>query len=147
MKALAMSALLLLALLGLKARRRTEASIDGCTIKFSRDRDFAWVSYREPSGRTLTLDAYPSRHGDQRSLWVEFPAEVVFWEGVFPSEHPTANFNISVSPGQPIPEEEADLVRRRISGGLTRMKIPHEFISARRSGWTSFENGKEVYHG
>jgi hypothetical protein len=130
-----------------RIRRKTSVTVDGCTIRFWRGRDFAWVMYREPSGRNLTLEAHPLRLGTQSSLLVEMPDQISFYEGKRPEdERATPGLNIPDTPSSPVSKEETSLVRERISKGLNRMEIQYEFVRPRRSGWTSLEDGKEIYH-
>jgi hypothetical protein len=130
-------------------RRKTTATIDGYTVKLRRDRDFAWVVYREPSGRTLTLEAHDwLGPGNKPKVLVDFPSEIAFSEKESPPVRDGATkVDIPATPSSAMSERDTTQVQRRISEGLTRLKIQHEFTRPRRSGWTSFEDGKEIYHG
>jgi len=70
---------LLLTFLWLRMERKTTVTIDGYTIKLRRGREFAWIVYREPSGRTLTLEVHECLGpGNQPQVLVEFPSEIAF---------------------------------------------------------------------
>jgi hypothetical protein len=150
---IALSVVLLIALLLIfllvQMRRKTTVTIDGCTIEFHLDRDFVWVVYSEPSGRTLTLEAHDWQGpGNQPEVLVDFPSEISFnGEESNPVKNGTTKLDVSNTPSSPISKEQAILVQGRISAGLTRLKIQHKFARPKRSGWTSFEEGKEIYHG
>ena len=129
------------------SRRRTATTIDGYTIKLRRDREFVWVVYREPSGRVLTLEAH-SQDREPSKLWVDLPSEIALYEREPPLLGArTPKLDQPGTTPASVGSEEATQIRERISQGLTRMKIQHEFVRPMRSGWTSFENGKEIYHG
>jgi hypothetical protein len=140
---------LLLVFLLVRIRHKTTVAIDGYTIKLRRDRDFAWIVYREPSGRSLTLEAHDwLGPGNKPELLVDFPSEIAFYEEELPPVRGgTMKLDIPGAPSPLLSKEEASLVQERISEGLTRLKIQHEFARPRQSGWTSFEDGKEIYHG
>jgi hypothetical protein len=145
---LALLIAVLLVFLLVRMRRKTAVTIDGYTIKFLRGRDFAWVVYREPSGRTLTLEAHDwLGPGNKPEVLVDFPSEITFWEESHPVNSGTMKLDIPDTRSSPISKDKAILVQERISAGLTRLNIQHEFASPRRSGWTSFEDGREIYHG
>lgn len=140
---------LLFVFLLVRMRRKTTVKIDGYTIKLCRDRDFVWIVYREPSGRTLTLEAHDWRGPEnQPRMLVDFPFEIAFCTDKLPQvKYGTWKLEIPDTPSSPISGQEATKVQERISEGLTRLKIQHEFTRPKRSGWTSFEGGKEIYHG
>jgi len=129
--------------------RKTTVTIDSYTIKLRRDGDFAWIVYRASAGRTLTFEAHDwMGPGNQPRLLVDFPSEIAFCEEELPPvKDGTIKLNIPTTPSSPISEREAIQVQKRISEGLTRLKIQYEFTHPKRSGWTSFEDGREIYHG
>jgi hypothetical protein len=132
----------------IRMRRKTTVTIDGYTIKVHRDRDFAWIVYREPSGRTLTFEAHDwLGPGNKPKLLVDFPPEMAFSEELPALKDGAMKLDIPVTPTSAISEQEATQVQKRISEGLTRLKIQYEFTRPKRSGWTSFEDGKEIYRG
>jgi hypothetical protein len=140
---------LLLVFLLVRTRRKTSVTIDGYTVKLWRDRDFVWIVYRDPSTRTLTLEAHDwLGPGNQPEALVDFPTEIAFCEGESsPVKGGAMKLDIQDARLSRISEEEAIFVQERISAGLTRLKIRHEFTRPRRSGWSSFENGREIYQG
>lgn len=73
---------ILFCLFKLFIRQKKVTKIDGCTIRFFGMREEAVIEYTEPSGRTLTFDAYwQSQQKDKKViLAVEFPP------AFFPSE-------------------------------------------------------------
>ena len=133
----------------LRESHKTRVMVDGYTIKLRRDRDFVWIVYREPSGRALTLEAHDWRGPqNQPEVLIDFPEEIALYEADLPSvSSVTMELDIPDTPSLPISKEEAILVQKRISEGLTRLKIQHEFTPPRRTGWTSFEDCKEIYRG
>jgi hypothetical protein len=145
----ALFAALMLIYIGARMYKRKLLVADSYTITLGRGRDIASLTYREPSGRTLTLEVHDWRGSqNQPLLLVDFPLEVVFYEdGLSLAREGPIKLDIPDSPSQPISEEEAARVKERISAWLTRLKIQHEFAPPRRDGWTSFENGKEIYRG
>jgi hypothetical protein len=146
---IALSAALMLIYIGLTMHKRKARAADSYTITIGRGRDIASLTYREPSGRTLTLEVHDWRRPqNQPMLLVDFPLEVVFYEdGSSPAGKGPIKLDIPDSPSQPISHEEATRLKERISEWLTRSKIQHEFAPPRRHGWTSFEKGREIYHG
>jgi hypothetical protein len=135
------------AFLWVSLRRRTAVTIDGYTVKLRRDREFIWIVYCEPSGRTLTLDAHPQGR-ENPQLLIDFPSDIAFYQREAPPLKSAAmKLDIPDAPSSPVDAKEAIRVQGRISQGLTRLKIQHEFVRPMRSGWTSFEDGKEIYHG
>lgn len=143
--------LLLFCLFILFVNKRTITKIDGCSVEIRGKYEDAVVEYKEPSGQTLIFDAYWARpKRGKATLEVEFPVEL----SVAESETTVAQEAIErlAIPEMPsvrkqIPSTQRDEIKDRVSRALKELDIPHEFIRPQRSGWTSFEDGKEIYHG
>jgi hypothetical protein len=146
---IALLAALVVILVRVRTHNRKMFAADNYRITLGRGRDIAWITYREPSGRTLTLEAHDWRGSqNQPLLLVDIPPEIVFYKDESPpARSGPIGLDIPASPSRPISKEEAARVKERISEWLTRSKIQHEFAPPRRDGWTSFENGREIYHG
>ena len=125
--------------------------VDGCTIKLRGIREGHWLEYVEPSGRTFTFDAYWSRPKDaMATLEVEFPSELSITEGETPrTQEVIQGLTIPETPNEwrQIPTTQMDEIRDRVSRALTTLGVAHKFVRPMKSGWTSFEDGKEIYHG
>ncbi|HSS96163.1 MAG TPA: hypothetical protein VLK33_04005 [Terriglobales bacterium] len=110
------------------------------------------MEYIEPSGRTLTFDAYWRSPQKDRTvvLDVAFPAELAVPENDEPRKHEAIErLGIPKTPSvqTQIPSTRRDEIKDRVSRGLKKLTIAHAFVSPQRFGWTSFEDGKEIYHG
>jgi hypothetical protein len=143
--------LILFCLLMIFLRQRTVAKIDGCTIKFRGMREEATIYYCEPSGRTLTFDAYWSSPKNREVvLQVEFPVVLSVPEVGQPREQESIErLEIPEIPSvrTQLSSTQRDEIKGRVSRALTKLKITHTFVAPQQFGWTSFEHGKEIYHG
>ncbi len=132
-------------------RRENVARVDGCTIKVRGMWEDAFVEYSEPCGRKFTFDAYWSRpKGGKVTLQIEFPAELsVILNETIRTQEAIERLAIPGTPGvwRQIPSTQKDEIRDRLSRAMTKLVIAHEFIRPQKFGWTSFEDGKEIYHG
>jgi hypothetical protein len=129
-------------------RRRTSSKVDGCTLWLREDRDIAWLVYSEPSGKMLTFEVHRSGRRKNEPMLVDFPSILPVPE--LPQrklDGQLVRLEIPDTHSSQLSQAEADLVRERISRGLTQLKIPHEFVRPQLSGWTSFEDGNEIYRG
>ena len=142
-------AVLMLALRRILRTPKEIAEIQGTTIQFrERWKDEAFVEYSEPLGQTLIFDAYWASKNNAKILRVEFPTELSVNDGKeTPTKEAIMHLGIPDSPSVRMSSMQRDEVKDRVSRGLTKLKIAHEFVSPQRSGWTSFEDGKEIYHG
>lgn len=130
--------------------RKTATKIDGYTIKIHQGREDAWIVYSEPSGRNVTFDVYWERRNTPPKLRVEFPSTFSLTDAGSPVR-PSQLTQVEIPDAHSAPTQlspiEVGQVKERISQALTKRSIEHEFVRPQRSGWTSFENGKEIYHG
>jgi hypothetical protein len=83
-------------------------------------------------------------------MLVEFPDTLSFADTPSPVD-PRDLTRIEIpdrhsAPAQLSPQE-AERVKERLSRALAQLNIQYEFVRPQRSGWTSFEDGKEIYHG
>jgi hypothetical protein len=143
------SVVFLLVLSTILRRPNKVIEIDGATIQLREMwKDVAFVEYSEPLRQTLTFEAYWITKGDANVLRVEFPVELSFDEGRQPRKQETIeHLDIPDTPSERLLPKQRAEVKNRVSQGLTKLKIAHEFVAPQRSGWTSFEDGKEIYHG
>ena len=136
--------------LGVRTRRMTLIKVEGCTIMIRDDGDITSIVYREPSGDSVTVEAYWVSRKNPRKMNVEFPSTLSFGEVLSPSpsgEVTQLGIPKTRSLPTPLPESKVAEIRERISQGLTKLKILHDFVRPQLSGWTSIEDGKEIYHG
>jgi len=147
---MALALFVLFVWVGIRIKRTTIAKLKDCTVKVRHDRDTTWIVYREPSGDTVTVEAYWVSRKNPRKMRVEFPSTLSFAEAPPPpSSGDIAQLNVPEKHSSPplLPESKVDEIRERISQGLTKLEILHDFVRPQLSGWTSIEDGKEIYHG
>ena len=128
--------------------RRTTTEVDGCRIEFHRGAEIAWIVYREPSVGSINFDAHIDSRGPSRKIGVEFPTLLTREERspISPQNEGSHSGILGGPVSRTAPSEVlANEVRDRVSRGLVKLKIGCEFVPP--SGWTSFENGKQIDHG
>jgi hypothetical protein len=137
--------------LKLRDRKKNTVEVEGCVIRILMGREDGIVTYRDGAGRKLEFDAFWSGIGrsDEWLLQVEFPADLSLPE-VLPERigGPPIGLEIPSTPSSPVPlsRSEVDDVKKRLSKSLTALGIRYQLIHPQASGWTSFEDGKEIHH-
>jgi hypothetical protein len=122
--------------------------VDGTIIKIRRRYgNKAIVDYCEPSGIAFRFDAYwvSSSQEGENVLRVEFPTELYIPEIGERKQEAIERLDIPKTPSMQMSSTQRDEVKNKVSHALRNLKIAHEFLAPRRSGWTSFEDGKEIY--
>ena len=130
-------------------RQKYSTKVDKATIRFRQIwRESALVEYSEP-GLSLTFDAYwlSSSENGKNILRVEFPTELSVPESRQHKPNAIERLDIPETPGTRMSSTQQNEIKNKVSRALKDLKIVHEFLAPQRSGWTSFEDGKEIYHG